>query len=283
MRREPPNSTERYTRWVNQLTPDQLLTQVLAPQSGSWPGPPWSACLFMWRAGCGSSFRRWFAPPGCRVLTGERDSVSEERAWGGGGAKGPFWEVEGSLWPGWAGRETHRPRGAVRRWSATDPELQGGVGRNQTGSRPGGGGAGRPRHPSQDAADSDTEVPTVIPVVLPCKETLFPKLNLENRNLGITERCVWSSASEVRAARDSGSDAELAEHTARQSRPGCAKPGTHVPALPCRVLGAAQTPGPVLLAPCSSEARPLGAASHVLSPALGLHAARLRWGALHPL
>lgn len=28
VRRDPPNSTERYTRWVNQLTPDQLLTQV---------------------------------------------------------------------------------------------------------------------------------------------------------------------------------------------------------------------------------------------------------------
>ncbi|XP_022379309.1 UDP-GlcNAc:betaGal beta-1,3-N-acetylglucosaminyltransferase-like protein 1 isoform X3 [Enhydra lutris kenyoni] len=27
VRREPPNSTERYTRWINQLTPDQLLTQ----------------------------------------------------------------------------------------------------------------------------------------------------------------------------------------------------------------------------------------------------------------
>ncbi|KAB0359055.1 hypothetical protein FD754_003211, partial [Muntiacus muntjak] len=25
--REPPNSTERYTRWINQLAPDQLLTQ----------------------------------------------------------------------------------------------------------------------------------------------------------------------------------------------------------------------------------------------------------------
>lgn len=29
VRREPPNSTERYTRWVNQLAPDQLLTQDL--------------------------------------------------------------------------------------------------------------------------------------------------------------------------------------------------------------------------------------------------------------
>ncbi|KAM5305973.1 queuosine-tRNA galactosyltransferase isoform 3-T5 [Glossophaga mutica] len=27
VRREPPNSTERYTRWINQLTSDQLLTQ----------------------------------------------------------------------------------------------------------------------------------------------------------------------------------------------------------------------------------------------------------------
>lgn len=28
VRREPPNSTERYTRWINQLASDQLLTQV---------------------------------------------------------------------------------------------------------------------------------------------------------------------------------------------------------------------------------------------------------------
>uniref|UniRef100_A0A2I2ZYG4 UDP-GlcNAc:betaGal beta-1,3-N-acetylglucosaminyltransferase like 1 n=1 Tax=Gorilla gorilla gorilla TaxID=9595 RepID=A0A2I2ZYG4_GORGO len=28
VRRDPPNSTERYTRWINQLTPEQLLTQV---------------------------------------------------------------------------------------------------------------------------------------------------------------------------------------------------------------------------------------------------------------
>ncbi|XP_039082365.1 UDP-GlcNAc:betaGal beta-1,3-N-acetylglucosaminyltransferase-like protein 1 isoform X3 [Hyaena hyaena] len=27
VRRDPPNSTERYTRWINQLAPDQLLTQ----------------------------------------------------------------------------------------------------------------------------------------------------------------------------------------------------------------------------------------------------------------
>ncbi|XP_073877207.1 queuosine-tRNA galactosyltransferase isoform X24 [Macaca fascicularis] len=27
VRRDPPNSTERYTRWINQLTPEQLLTQ----------------------------------------------------------------------------------------------------------------------------------------------------------------------------------------------------------------------------------------------------------------
>lgn len=33
VRRDPPNSTERYTRWINQLAPDQLLTQVLPPRA----------------------------------------------------------------------------------------------------------------------------------------------------------------------------------------------------------------------------------------------------------
>ncbi|XP_037666542.1 UDP-GlcNAc:betaGal beta-1,3-N-acetylglucosaminyltransferase-like protein 1 isoform X2 [Choloepus didactylus] len=33
VRRDPPDSTERYTRWVNQLSSDQLLTQV--PRAGS--------------------------------------------------------------------------------------------------------------------------------------------------------------------------------------------------------------------------------------------------------
>lgn len=37
VRREPPDSTERYTRWINQLAPEQLLTQVLVAQAGSWP------------------------------------------------------------------------------------------------------------------------------------------------------------------------------------------------------------------------------------------------------
>nr|XP_024644616.1 UDP-GlcNAc:betaGal beta-1,3-N-acetylglucosaminyltransferase-like protein 1 isoform X2 [Macaca nemestrina] len=31
VRRDPPNSTERYTRWINQLTPEQLLTQDPGP------------------------------------------------------------------------------------------------------------------------------------------------------------------------------------------------------------------------------------------------------------
>lgn len=36
MRREPPTATARYTRWINQLEPDQLLTQVLlSPRLGA--------------------------------------------------------------------------------------------------------------------------------------------------------------------------------------------------------------------------------------------------------
>ncbi|XP_029456147.1 UDP-GlcNAc:betaGal beta-1,3-N-acetylglucosaminyltransferase-like protein 1 isoform X2 [Rhinatrema bivittatum] len=38
VRREPANSTERYTRWINNLTPEQLLTQVfkLGGGGGKW-------------------------------------------------------------------------------------------------------------------------------------------------------------------------------------------------------------------------------------------------------
>ncbi|XP_054449172.1 UDP-GlcNAc:betaGal beta-1,3-N-acetylglucosaminyltransferase-like protein 1 isoform X2 [Pteronotus mesoamericanus] len=39
--REPPNSTERYTRWINQLTSDQLLTQVFTSNGPTVIMPTW--------------------------------------------------------------------------------------------------------------------------------------------------------------------------------------------------------------------------------------------------
>ncbi|XP_044900531.1 UDP-GlcNAc:betaGal beta-1,3-N-acetylglucosaminyltransferase-like protein 1 isoform X8 [Felis catus] len=41
VRRDPPNSTERYTRWINQLAPDQLLTQVFTSNGPTVIMPTW--------------------------------------------------------------------------------------------------------------------------------------------------------------------------------------------------------------------------------------------------
>uniref|UniRef100_A0A8C5UWY4 UDP-GlcNAc:betaGal beta-1,3-N-acetylglucosaminyltransferase like 1 n=2 Tax=Microcebus murinus TaxID=30608 RepID=A0A8C5UWY4_MICMU len=41
VRRDPPDSTGRYTRWVNQLTPDQLLTQVFTSHGPTVIMPTW--------------------------------------------------------------------------------------------------------------------------------------------------------------------------------------------------------------------------------------------------
>ncbi|XP_077022429.1 queuosine-tRNA galactosyltransferase [Tamandua tetradactyla] len=41
VRREPPNSTERYTRWINQLSSDQLLTQVFTSNGPTVIMPTW--------------------------------------------------------------------------------------------------------------------------------------------------------------------------------------------------------------------------------------------------
>ncbi|XP_060027668.1 UDP-GlcNAc:betaGal beta-1,3-N-acetylglucosaminyltransferase-like protein 1 isoform X2 [Erinaceus europaeus] len=41
VRRDPPNSTERYTRWVNQLSPHQLLTQVFTSHGPTVIMPTW--------------------------------------------------------------------------------------------------------------------------------------------------------------------------------------------------------------------------------------------------
>ncbi|XP_064225303.1 UDP-GlcNAc:betaGal beta-1,3-N-acetylglucosaminyltransferase-like protein 1 isoform X4 [Aotus nancymaae] len=41
VRRDPPDSTERYTRWINQLTPEQLLTQVFTSNGPTVIMPTW--------------------------------------------------------------------------------------------------------------------------------------------------------------------------------------------------------------------------------------------------
>nr|XP_004655080.2 UDP-GlcNAc:betaGal beta-1,3-N-acetylglucosaminyltransferase-like protein 1 isoform X1 [Jaculus jaculus] len=41
VRRDPPHSTERYTRWINQLTSDQLLTQVFTSHGPTVIMPTW--------------------------------------------------------------------------------------------------------------------------------------------------------------------------------------------------------------------------------------------------
>ncbi|XP_024836728.1 queuosine-tRNA galactosyltransferase isoform X1 [Bos taurus] len=50
--REPPNSTERYTRWINQLAPDQLLTQVFTSNGPTVIMPTWF-CSRAWFAHVG--------------------------------------------------------------------------------------------------------------------------------------------------------------------------------------------------------------------------------------
>ncbi|KAM4664655.1 LOW QUALITY PROTEIN: queuosine-tRNA galactosyltransferase [Discoglossus pictus] len=41
VRRDPPDATERYTRWINGLTPDQLLTQVFTSHGPTVIMPTW--------------------------------------------------------------------------------------------------------------------------------------------------------------------------------------------------------------------------------------------------
>ncbi|XP_027778006.2 queuosine-tRNA galactosyltransferase isoform X4 [Marmota flaviventris] len=41
VRRDPPGSTERYTRWINQLAPEQLLTQVFTANGPTVIMPTW--------------------------------------------------------------------------------------------------------------------------------------------------------------------------------------------------------------------------------------------------
>ncbi|XP_044152417.1 UDP-GlcNAc:betaGal beta-1,3-N-acetylglucosaminyltransferase-like protein 1 isoform X2 [Bufo gargarizans] len=47
VRREPPDATERYTRWINSLTPDQLLTQVFTSHGPTVIMPTW-CCSREW-------------------------------------------------------------------------------------------------------------------------------------------------------------------------------------------------------------------------------------------
>ncbi|KAI4533753.1 hypothetical protein MG293_016772 [Ovis ammon polii] len=50
--REPPNSTERYMRWINQLAPNQLLTQVFTSNGPTVIMPTWF-CSRAWFAHVG--------------------------------------------------------------------------------------------------------------------------------------------------------------------------------------------------------------------------------------
>ncbi|KAK6300958.1 hypothetical protein J4Q44_G00290560, partial [Coregonus suidteri] len=55
VRRDPEGSTERYTRWINNISQDQLTTQVAHTHSGCvcmggsrarrWPGPMETGCV----------------------------------------------------------------------------------------------------------------------------------------------------------------------------------------------------------------------------------------------
>ncbi|XP_012933573.1 UDP-GlcNAc:betaGal beta-1,3-N-acetylglucosaminyltransferase-like protein 1 isoform X6 [Heterocephalus glaber] len=47
VRRDPPDSTARYTRWINQLAPDQLLTQVFTSHGPTVVMPTWF-CARAW-------------------------------------------------------------------------------------------------------------------------------------------------------------------------------------------------------------------------------------------
>ncbi|KAL6057835.1 hypothetical protein STEG23_034038 [Scotinomys teguina] len=53
VRRDPPDSTERYTRWINQLTSDQLLTQVFTSHGPTVIMPTWF-CSRAWFSHVGS-------------------------------------------------------------------------------------------------------------------------------------------------------------------------------------------------------------------------------------
>lgn len=116
MSREPPGSTERYTRWVNQLEPHQLLAQVFPPRLGAGQGFPEAADLVPRARASPALQPPCCLPPGHRPRPWRRDSVSEEPSQEGvgatGGHRGP---ASGAGVPG------HRPR-----W--TEQEGKGGPG-----------------------------------------------------------------------------------------------------------------------------------------------------------
>ncbi|XP_071459310.1 queuosine-tRNA galactosyltransferase isoform X2 [Marmota flaviventris] len=68
VRRDPPGSTERYTRWINQLAPEQLLTQVFTANGPTVIMPTWFCS------------RAWFSHVG-PFDEGGQVSVESE-AWG---------------------------------------------------------------------------------------------------------------------------------------------------------------------------------------------------------
>ncbi|XP_059988911.1 UDP-GlcNAc:betaGal beta-1,3-N-acetylglucosaminyltransferase-like protein 1 isoform X2 [Lagenorhynchus albirostris] len=99
VRREPPNSTERYTRWINHLAPDQLLTQVFTSNGPTVIMPTWfcsrawfshvgpfdeggrvSACPVDSSSGLGGAELGWAGPGGAAVPGQGLCSVSCFRA-----------------------------------------------------------------------------------------------------------------------------------------------------------------------------------------------------------
>ncbi|XP_023584924.1 UDP-GlcNAc:betaGal beta-1,3-N-acetylglucosaminyltransferase-like protein 1 [Trichechus manatus latirostris] len=62
VRRDPPDSTERYTRWINQMSADQLLTQVFTSNGPTVIMPTWF-CSRAWFSHVG-----WFDEGGQKTL-----------------------------------------------------------------------------------------------------------------------------------------------------------------------------------------------------------------------
>lgn len=74
VRRDPPDSTERYTRWINQLAPEQLLTQVMACLSWSRLSPRGSLLEpqgHVLLSACWPPIRAWFCLHSVHTQTGQ--------------------------------------------------------------------------------------------------------------------------------------------------------------------------------------------------------------------
>lgn len=117
VRREPPNSTERYTRWINQLAPGQLLTQVLVAQTGRRPHSLGRRRL-RWQPGLVHPLALFAHAQGVPALTGEGGAFQRsQRAgaweWGRAAQRGTGWSAgvclgRAKLWAGggWCQRDT---------------------------------------------------------------------------------------------------------------------------------------------------------------------------------